>query len=159
MRSFTNWRTLGAALICTALGLGGVALAQDKDAVIKNRAALMKDNGKNAGSVKAFLDDKGDLAGAQAGAAALVDNIKRIPDAFPPGTAGPDPTGDWAAKPDIWSDWNKFLDVQKTAVAKAEALLVAVKGGDKAAIQTAFADLGKNGCGACHTTFREKLKP
>ncbi len=159
MRSFLTLRILGAALVCAALGFGGAALAQDKDAVIKNRAALMKDQGKNLRAVKDFLDDKGDLAGAQAGAASLVGDIKKIPDAFPPGTAGPDPTGDWAAKPEIWSDWNKFLDVQKTAVAKAEALLAAVKGGDKPAIQTAFADLGKNGCGACHTTFREKLKP
>ena len=30
--------------------------------------------------------------------------------------------------------------------------------GDKAAIETAFNDLGKNGCGACHTTFREKIE-
>ena len=58
----------------------------------------------------------------------------------------------------MWTDWDKFLEAQKTAAAKADALLAAIKGGDKAAIQTAFADLGKNGCGACHTTFREKLK-
>jgi cytochrome c556 len=34
---------------------------------------------------------------------------------------------------------------------------VAVNGGDKSAIEAAFADLGKNGCGGCHTTFREKI--
>jgi cytochrome c556 len=150
---------LGAVLVCVTLGLGGAALAQDKDTVIKNRAALMKDQSKNFGAVKAFLDNKGDLAGATAGATALADDVKKIPDVFPPNTAGPDPTGDWAAKPEIWTDWAKFLDIQKTAVAKAEALLAAVKGGDKGAIQTAFADMGKNACGACHTAFREKLKP
>jgi cytochrome c556 len=34
---------------------------------------------------------------------------------------------------------------------------VAVKSGNKGAIETAFGDLGKNGCGGCHETFREKL--
>jgi cytochrome c556 len=33
-----------------------------------------------------------------------------------------------------------------------------VKSGDKTAVQTAFGDLGKNGCGACHETFRAKLQ-
>ena len=50
-----------------------------------------------------------------------------------------------------------FLDAQKTANDKAEVLLVAVKSGDKTKIEAAFGDLGKNGCGGCHETFREKL--
>ena len=29
---------------------------------------------------------------------------------------------------------------------------------DKAKIQEAFADLGKNGCGGCHGKFREEIK-
>ena len=58
----------------------------------------------------------------------------------------------------IWTDWNKFLDAQKTAADKAQTLLVAVNSGDKAGIETAFNDLGKNGCSGCHTTFREKIE-
>jgi cytochrome c556 len=145
-----------AAAAC--LLVGGVALAQDKATVIKDRAALMKEQSKDLGSVKAFLDGKGELPAAQAGAEGLVQTMKKIPDMFPPGTAGPDPTGDWAAKPEIWSDWNKFIAARDTAAGKVEVLVAAVKKGDKAAIQTAFGDLGKNGCGACHTAFREKLK-
>ncbi|MBV8120032.1 MAG: cytochrome c, partial [Alphaproteobacteria bacterium] len=76
-----------------------------------------------------------------------------------PGTGKPSPDGDYAPKPAVWTDWNKFLGAQKGAAEKAEALLAAVKTGDKPAIQTAYADLGKNGCGGCHTNFREKLKP
>jgi cytochrome c556 len=88
----------------------------------------------------------------------LTQSTRKIPDAFPPGSGGPSPDGKFAAKPAIWSDWNKFLDAQKNAVSKADVLLAAVKSGDKASIQTAFGDLGKNGCGACHETFREKLQ-
>jgi cytochrome c556 len=136
----------------------GAALAQDKEAVVKNREALMKEQAKDLGTVKAFTEGKADLVQAEAGAADLTQTTNKIPDAFPPGTGGPDSEGKFAAKPAIWSDWNKFLEAQKTAASKADALLAAVKSGNKTAVETAFADLGKNGCGACHETFREKLK-
>lgn len=150
---------VGAALaIVVMAGAGGASVAQDKEAVLKERQATMKEQGKDAGAVKAYLDGKGDLAQAKAGAVDLTQTTKKIPGLFPPGTGGPNPTGDYVAKPVIWTDWEKFLDAQKAAAAKADALLVAVNGGDKTAIEAAFNDLGKNGCGACHTTFREKIE-
>ena len=111
------------------------------------------------GAIKAFLDGKSDLAAAQAATARLTETTQKIPSLFPPGTDKPSPDGDYAPKPAVWTDWNKFLGAQKGAAEKAEALLAAVKTGDKPAIQTAFNNLGKNGCGNCHTDFREKLKP
>ncbi len=158
MKSSTKQSTLAAVLVFILTGLSGISLAQDKEAVLKDREAFMKGQGKDIGSVKSYIDGKGDLAQAEAGAAKLTESTKKIPDMFPPGTEGTDTEGKYATKPAIWSDWNKFLEVQKTAATKADALLAAVKSGDKAAIQTAFGDLGKNGCGACHETFRETLK-
>jgi cytochrome c556 len=158
MKLSTQGTMLTAALICALIAVSVAAPAQDKEAVVKNREAFMKGQAKDLGSVKAYTDGKGDLAQAETGAANLTQSTKKIPEMFPPGTDATDSEGKFATKPVIWSDWNKFLDVQKTAAAKADALLVAVKSGDKAAIQTAFGDLGKNGCGACHETFREKLK-
>jgi cytochrome c556 len=158
MKVSTQGAMLTAALICALIAVSVNALAQDKEAVLKNREAFMKEQGKDIGSVKAYIDGKGDLAQAEVGAANLTQSTKKIPDMFPPGTGGTDADGKYGTKPVIWSDWNKFLEVQKTAAAKADALLVAVKSGDKAAVQTAFGDLGKNGCGACHETFRETLK-
>ena len=158
MLSITKFRVSAAALAIVVAGASGVALGQDKQAVLKDRQALMKEQGKDVGAVKAYIDNKGDLAQAKASAANLTQTTKKIPELFPPGTDGPNPTGDYAAKPVIWTDWSKFLDAQKTAAGKADALLVAVNGGDKTAIEAAFNDLGKNGCGACHTTFREKIE-
>jgi cytochrome c556 len=158
MFSVVKMQVFGAALAILVAGAGGTALAQDKEAVLKNRQATMKEQGKDIGAVKAYLEGKGDLAQAKAGAANLTQTTKKIPELFPPGTGGPNPTGDYVAKPDIWTDWNKFLDAQKAAASKADALLVALNSGDKTAIETAFNDLGKNGCGACHTTFREKIE-
>jgi cytochrome c556 len=158
MSFMTIVRVLGAALAIVVAGASGVALAQDKEAVLKERQATMKEQGKDVGAVKAYLDGKGDLAEAKAGAANLTQTTKKIPELFPPGTGGPNPSGDYAAKPVIWTDWNKFLEAQKAAASKADALLVALNAGDKTAIEAAFNDLGKNGCGACHTTFREKIE-
>ena len=158
MASLTKTLALAVTLTIAAAGVNGSALAQDKETVLKNRETTMKEQGKSIGAVKAYLDGKGDLAQAKAGAADLTQTTKKIPELFPPGTAGRSPDGDYEAKPVIWSDWNKFLDAQKTAAAKADTLLVAVNGGDKAQIEAAFNDLGKNGCGACHTAFREKIE-
>jgi cytochrome c556 len=147
-----------AALIFAFSGTVGAAVAQDKEAVVKNREALMKEQAKDLGTVKAYTEGKADLTQAAASAADLTQTTNKIPGAFPPGTGGPDSEGKFATKPAIWSDWNKFLEAQKTAASKADTLLAAVKSGNKTAVETAFADLGKNGCGACHETFREKLK-
>jgi cytochrome c556 len=147
-----------AVALTLALASPTTAHAQDKETVIKNRQALMKEQGKDLGSVKAYTEGKGDLAQAEAGATNLTKTTKKITDMFPPGTGGTSPDGKYAAKPAIWTDWNKFVEAQKTTTGKADALLVAVKSGDKQKIAAAFSDLGKNGCGACHETFREKLK-
>ena len=158
MSSITKLRILAAALAIVVASAGGVAVGQDKETVLKDRQATMKEQGKDIGAVKAYLDGKGDLAQAKAGASNLTQTTKKIPQLFPPGTGGRSPDGDYEAKAVIWTDWNKFLEAQKTAASKADALLVAVNGGDKTAIEAAFNDLGKNGCGACHTTFREKIE-
>ena len=152
-----SWGVIAAVAIGLA-ELSGPSLAQDKEAVLKNRQTTMKEQGSDMENIKGYLDGKADLAKAKSSAANLTQTTKKIPELFPQGTGGLSPDGDFVAKPDIWSDWNKFLDAQKTASAKADALLVAVNGGDKPAIQAAYGDLGKNGCGGCHTTFREKIE-
>jgi cytochrome c556 len=148
---------LGAAL---SIGMASsiAVLAADKEQVIKDREALMKRQGGDLGAVRGYIEDKNDLAKATTGATDLIETMQKLPDVFPPGTGGPNPEGKYAPKPEVWSDWKDFLAQRDTAAAKAEVLLVAVKSGDKANIQTAFADLGKNGCGACHAKFREEIK-
>lgn len=147
----------GAALAITAAGSTG-ALAVDKDQVIKDRQALMKEQGGDMGAIKGYLDGKNDQATATAKADDLTDTMKKIPGVFPPDTGGPNPDGKYTTKPEIWTDAKGFEAARSAAAEKANALLAALKGGDKSAIQTAFGDLGKNGCGGCHEKFREELK-
>jgi cytochrome c556 len=158
MNSAIQRYLFGAVLAAAAAGFAVAAVAVDTDAVVKDRQATMKQQGKDLAGIKAFLTGKGDQAAAQTGADSLTQTTRKIPSLFPPGSDKPSPDGKFQPKPAVWQDWDKFLAAQKQAVAKADALLAAVKTGDKAAIQSAFADLGKNGCGNCHTNFREKLK-
>jgi cytochrome c556 len=148
---------LCAGLVVTTVGSAG-ALAADKDQVIKDRQALMKEQGGDMGAIKGFLEDKNDQAKATTGATDLAAAIKKIPDVFPPDSGGPSPDGKYTTKPEIWSDAKGFKAAADTAAEKANTLLTAVKGGDKTTIQAAFSDMGKNGCGGCHEKFREEIK-
>jgi cytochrome c556 len=157
MRSLTKVLIPGAMIAGVLFGAAARAPAMDGSQVIKDRAALMKQQAKDLGAVKAYFTGKGNQAAAAAAAADLTRTTRKIPDLFPPGSDAASPDGKFAPKPEIWSQPDKFLAAQKNAAAKAEALLAAVNGG-KAEIQAAFADLGKNGCGGCHEHFRTKLK-
>ena len=81
---------------------------------------------------------------------------KSIPSWFPPGS-GPDSfSGKTAAKPEIWTDHDKFLATAATFQADTVALQKAIAAGDKAATAAAFDSMGREGCGACHGAFRAK---
>jgi cytochrome c556 len=154
MSTSAKWIALSATVLVVGLYAGS---ARSEDAtVLDNRTATMKAQGKDMGAIKAFLDDKGDLAAAQAAGADLVTQVGKIPDLFPKNTGMTAFPGKSYAKDAIWTDWDKFLAAAKTASAKADALNTALKGGDKTAITAAFGDMGKNGCGSCHEPFREK---
>jgi cytochrome c556 len=140
----------------TAILYAEVANAQDAAAQTEARQGVMKAQGKDLGAVKAFTEDKGDLAAAQTAGADLVTQIGKVPTLFPKGTSMTDLPGKSYAKPNIWTDTDKFNAAAKTAADKAAALNTALKGGEKAAITAAYGDMGKNGCGGCHETFREK---
>jgi cytochrome c556 len=147
-------RAVAVAALIAGLGAVGVA-AQDKAAAIKDRQDTMNSMGKALGGIKAFIDGKADQNQAQDSADRLVLIIQTVPTKFVPGTSMADaPNVSWA-KPEIWADKAKFDAAFKNAVAEAEKLGSAVKTGDKDKIQAQFADTGKNGCGGCHTQFRQ----
>jgi cytochrome c556 len=150
----TRWGVTMAVVLAAGV-CAGVARSDDT-AVLDARIAVMKAQGKDMTGIKAYIDDKADLASAQAAGADLVLQVAKIPDLFPKGTGMAEMPGKSYARPVVWTDWDKFLAQAKTAGEKATALNAALKGGDKAAITAAFGDMGKNGCGACHEPFREK---
>jgi len=158
MRSLAKVLIPGPVLVGVLTGGAAMVPAMDGSQVVEDRAAVMKQQAKDLGSVKAYFTGKGDQAAAATAATHLTRTTRKIPDLFPPGSGAESPDGKFAPKAEIWSQWDKFLAAQKNAAAKADALLAAVESRGKAEIQAAFADLGKNGCGGCHEHFRTKLK-
>ena len=155
MKAATKYLVLGTVLI--AFGLGpGAAWSQDAMEIITKRQDAMKGQGKAFAAIKAFTEDKGDLAAAQAGGADLLKSVPTIPGLFPPKSGMAEYPGKSYAKPEIWAEGEKFSNAQRTALSKAVALNTALQSGDKAAITAAFGAMGKDGCAGCHTPYREK---
>lgn len=164
MSTSAKWITLSATVL--AVGLYAGSARSDDTKIIEDRQAFMKAQSKDLGAIKAFTEDKGDLAAAQAAGADLLARIPKIPDMFPKGT-GMDAYPDKSyAKPAIWTDNDKFLAADKSALAAADALNTALKGGDKAAITAAFGNMTRDfwglssqnpgACGGCHQSFTQK---
>jgi cytochrome c556 len=143
---------LGLAALA-AFGVGiGAAVAQE-DGVYKEREALMKGFGQRMNVVKGVVaENKGTLPEAATAAQEIAGNAGKIPSVFPEGTDA----GESEALPVIWTQWSEFEGKAKNMQELAAQLATAAGSGDKAATLAAFANLGKNGCGGCHETFREK---
>jgi cytochrome c556 len=164
MASSAKWLALPAFVI--GIGLYAGAARSDDAAAIESRQDHMKAQSKDLGAIKAFTEDRGELAAAQTAGADLVTRIAKIPDLFPKGTGMDAYPGKSFAKPAIWTEPEKFQAADKNALTLAETLNTALKGGDKAAITAAYANMGRDfwgtaspnpgACGGCHGTFTQK---
>jgi len=126
-------------------------------AAVKERQELMKSIGGNTKTIADYLkESKGTAAEAQAAAAKISELAETIPTAFETEATleEMDAVGKNRGKPDIWMDWEGFVEKADTLGDKSAALVTAFEGGDNGAIQAAFGDMGKNGCGACHDDYR-----
>ena len=149
---------LVAAVLALAVGFGAVVVvAQDKAAEIQTRRDTMKRQGADFKAIQDYLKGEGDQAGAEKAVADLLSIAPKIVDLFPPGTGLDAFPGKTGAKPDIWKEWDKFKAIPPVLAGDEDQLAAAIKSGDKAAIGAALANTGKNGCGSCHSPYREKL--
>lgn len=157
MRRTYRWEGI---VVVTALLLGsGIApgVAQDKLAVIKQRQDFMKAQGGDVKAVTAFVKGQGDQAAAEKAAEDLVSRSLQIPDLFVAGTSSADFPGKTYAKPAIWQNMDKVKAIVTTLHDEEVKLAAAIKGGDRTAAGAALGAAGRDGCGACHGEFREKM--
>ncbi|HXZ02147.1 MAG TPA: cytochrome c [Stellaceae bacterium] len=147
-----------AAAVALAVGFGVVGVvAQDKEAQIQTRRDTMKRQGADFKAIQDYVKGEGDEAAAAKAIADLQSLAPKIVDLFPAGTGMDAFPGKTGAKPEIWKEWDKFKEIPLTLAGEEEKLAAAIKSGDKAAIGAQLGNTGKNGCGACHTPYREKL--
>ena len=155
--------TVAAGGLAIAVGIAAVTVqtqaAVDAKTVIDNRRQTMKQMGEHMKAINDFLENGvGDANAVTDHAKAIIETSKRIPELFPSGTSLADGHGvETGAKPEIWTDRATFEQAAQTMGAKAQKLADAAGSGDKQTIADAFTELGKDGCGGCHSKFRQKL--
>lgn len=161
MKIFSTLAAAGAAALIVAGGFAGASLAQSGSAMIKERQALMKNNGKDGKMIGAFVNKgHGSAAAAAAAAMKIASNAEKIPSLFPKGTGNDSAVGKKGktrAKPMIWTHWAKFQADASTLKTRAEALAKAINGGQKKMMVAALKEMAHS-CGACHKTFRAPEK-
>jgi len=148
----THLSFFAAALM--VMGATVTASYADGMADIKARQALMKAIGSEMKAIGAIAKGQGDaskLAGHTNELAALA---KKSAASFPAGS-GPE-AGETRAKANIWTDTANFAKVNAAFVSTTEALAAAGASGDLKAVGAAMGMVGKDGCGACHKTYRAK---
>jgi cytochrome c556 len=155
MSKFLRVAVLGIAMVGIAAGVS----AQDKAAVVKERQDTMKRQG---GDLKYIADFAKGVSGDQATAEQKAEDLHslsgKLLSLFPPGTSDADlPDAKTYAKPNIWTDQDNFKAIIAKLPALEQGLTDAVKKGEKPMILAAIGNLGKNGCGACHSTYRAKM--
>jgi cytochrome c556 len=127
--------------------------------VVKERRALMKNNGKNMKVIGGYLKKgMGTTADVAASADAIAANASKIVALYPKGTGPGDNVGKTRAKPEIWTERAKFEAAAAKFKTLAMNLASAARGGDKKAIGMAMGAMGKQSCGGYHRAFRAKKK-
>ncbi len=153
--SWTIGAGLAALVAFGASGQGQVASEEEAMQVAEKRSETMKSMGSSMRTLKGFAGGRGSAEDAAAAATVIADAAPTIPALFPAGS-GMAALPDSESKEVIWEEWEEFVAATERLGEKAAALQAAIAEGDSGAIGAAFGDLGKNGCGGCHSKFREK---
>src|SRR5262249_47565035 len=126
---------------------------------IAERRKLMKGQGAAAKTIDDFVEGgTGTAADVAKAAASIKESSAKIPDLCPAGTRMDDNVAETHAKKEIWANFDDFKAHAAKLGELATALQAAAESGDKDKISTAFATMGKEGCGGCHTLYRQKTQ-
>lgn len=146
-----------AALIAASVAAAATGVvAQDKAAAVKARQDFMKAQGADT---KAITDYSKGMASKDDALKAIADLQARNPKImalFTPGTSMADLPGVSYAKPAAFTETDKLAAVVATLKDLEAKQAELIKTGTPDAVGAAQGDLGKNGCGGCHSTYRER---
>ncbi len=143
--------TLGVAALATTV------VAQDKTQLVKDRQAFMKALGADNKAISDYGKGAATKEAAEKAIADMQARNAKMSALFVAGTSSADLPGVSYAKPTIWSEKAKFEGMIAT-LKDAEATEAAtIKTGTPDAVAAGLVPIGRTGCGACHTTYREKL--
>jgi len=148
-------KLLSSLLLCAATGVAFPAAAQfaKPEDAIKYRKAGMFMMSTHLGRVAAMANGRVPFdAKVAADNAELATALSKLPYAgFIEGTD----KGDTKAKPEIWTEMDKFRAAASKMQDEMAKLNVAAKGGNIDAIKAAVGETGK-ACKGCHDTYRKE---
>ncbi len=151
----------GAAVAAGYLapGYSSPAWADDLQAAVDARRALMKEIGGEMKAIAAALDGKStDTASMEKHAELIEADAAKIPALFPTGSSAADLPGKTHAKAEIWQNFDDFKARAAALGAEAGKLADAAKSGDTTAVANQLDQTAHNGCSACHKRFRLPLQ-
>jgi cytochrome c556 len=155
MARLNKWGMVALAAVSVA-ALGSAVMAQDKAAAVKARQDFMK---AQAADTKAIGDYAKGMASKDDATKAIADlqaRNSKILALFTPGTSMADLPGVSYAKPAAFTETPKLAEVVATLKSFEDKQADLIKTGTPDAVGALQADLGKNGCGGCHTPYRER---
>jgi len=135
------------------------AWADDVQAAVDARKALMKEIGGEMKAIADALDAKSTDTASMAKHAELIQaDAAKIPALFPTGSSADDLPGKTHAKPEIWKNFDDFKAIAATLGTEAGKLADAASTGDTNAVTAQLDETAHNGCGACHKQYRLPLQ-
>jgi cytochrome c556 len=145
------WRFVVVAVGFVAVG--ALAAPPTPAQSVKYRHEVMEAAGGYMGALAMIVKGESDRAqDAALHANALRDLALTMGGLFPAGS-GPAPGLETDAKPEIWSQADKFAAAVKKMETEATKLAEVAKGGDLAAIKAQFGAVG-GACGDCHDAYK-----
>lgn len=153
------FRYLASFSAAAALGVGlwwQVAEAQNKvepKGVVAYRIAVMRTLGAQMLAIKTALTESPEFDGNLVWHGQIVNDASKLMlDLFPEGSNEP-PS---AALPAIWEKWSEFEAAANRLTELSAKFVEVAQAGDPQATLAAFGQMGKEGCGGCHESFRQK---
>jgi cytochrome c556 len=154
-----RYKALILALAAVGIVVAGsqVGMAQDKKKQVETRQAFMKKMGANSKAISDYGKGIGDKAKASAAIDELIASTPKIAPLFVSGTSSAEFPNFSYAKPTIWSDKAGFAQSIATLTDLETKLAPVVKTGTPQQVARAMATFGRQGCGGCHTPYREPM--
>jgi cytochrome c556 len=152
---FGKWGTVAVMALGVA-ALSSAGIAQDKTAAVKARQDFMK---AQAGDTKVLGDYAKGMATKDAAMKAIADlqaRNSKIMALFVPGTSMTDMPGVSYTKAAAFTDTAKLAEIVATLKGFEDKQADLIKTGTPEAVGALQGDLGKNGCGGCHSAYRER---
>jgi cytochrome c556 len=118
--------------------------------IVADRQRVMKLQGASWADIQAKAK-AGNIEGIAVNAETLALTAQQIPGLFPEGSL----TEKSKAKPEVWQKWAEFQAAAKNLETQAEKLRDASRAKNEQLTQDIVKDFGRQGCGTCHTPFRQ----